>query len=63
MSEDTTTQSLWRTVPLFERFQNGEVIQRKGVIPDIEVYATMETIMEGKDEILEEAIRYINNLK
>jgi len=38
-------------------------VQRKGVIPDIEVYPTMESILEGKDEILEEAIRYLNNLK
>ena len=41
-------------------FPNVGEIQRKGVIPDIEVYPTMESIMEGKDEILEEAIRFIN---
>jgi C-terminal processing protease CtpA/Prc len=39
---------------------NGDVIQRQGVIPDIEVYPTIESIKEGKDEILEEAINYIN---
>jgi len=38
-------------------------VQRTGVIPDIEVYPTMESILEGKDEILEEAIKYLNNLK
>ena len=43
---------------------NGEIRgQGKGVIPDIEVYPTMESIMEGKDEILEEAIKYINSLR
>jgi hypothetical protein len=35
-------------------------IQRKGVIPDIEVYPDMQSIMEGKDEILEAAISYID---
>ena len=44
-------------------YPNGEEMQRKGIIPDIEVYPTMESIMEGKDEILEEAINYMNNLK
>ena len=44
-------------------YPNGELTQRKGIIPDIIVYPTMESIIEGKDEILEEAIRYINNLK
>ena len=44
-------------------YPDGEEIQRKGIIPDIEVYPTMESIMEAKDEILEEAIRYINSLK
>ena len=44
-------------------YVGGGGVQRKGVIPDIEVYPTMESIMEGKDEILEEAIRYINSLK
>ena len=43
--------------------RNGEVVQRKGVIPDIEVYPTMESIREGKDEILEQAINYLNSLK
>jgi C-terminal processing protease CtpA/Prc len=37
-------------------------IQRKGVIPDIEVYPDMQSIMAGKDEILEAAISYIENL-
>jgi hypothetical protein len=38
-------------------------IQRKGVIPDIEVYPDMQSILEGRDEILERAaISYINEL-
>jgi C-terminal processing protease CtpA/Prc len=37
-------------------------IQRKGVIPDIEVYPDMQSIIEGKDEILEAAISYIKEL-
>ena len=36
-------------------------LQRKGIIPDIEVYPTMESIKAGKDEVLEAAIEYINN--
>jgi hypothetical protein len=36
--------------------------QRKGVIPDIEVYPDMQSILNGKDEILERAISYINDL-
>jgi len=44
-------------------FPDGKQMQRIGIIPDIEVYPTMESILEGKDEILEEAIKYINNLK
>ncbi|MDR0574429.1 MAG: hypothetical protein LBG96_10450 [Tannerella sp.] len=33
--------------------------QRTGIIPDIEVYPTMESIKIGKDEILEAAIEYL----
>jgi len=36
-------------------------MQRTGVIPDIEVYPTMDDIMAGKDEVLEAAIRYLNS--
>jgi C-terminal processing protease CtpA/Prc len=39
---------------------DGTELQRKGIIPDIEVYPTLETIREGKDEILEAAIEYLN---
>jgi C-terminal processing protease CtpA/Prc len=36
--------------------------QRKGVIPDIEIYPDMQSIIEGEDEILEAAISYIKEL-
>ena len=36
-------------------------LQRKGIIPDLEVYPTVESIKDGKDEILDKAIEYINN--
>jgi C-terminal processing protease CtpA/Prc len=39
----------------------GKELQRKGFIPDIEVYPTMESIKAGKDEILERAISYLDN--
>jgi hypothetical protein len=41
-------------------YPDGEEMQRKGIIPDIEVYPTMESIKAGKDEILEAAIEYLN---
>jgi hypothetical protein len=39
---------------------DGTGFQRKGIIPDRKVYPTMESIQEGKDEILEAAIEYLN---
>ena len=36
-------------------------LQRKGIIPDIEAYPTIESIKDGKDEILDAAIKYLNN--
>ncbi len=42
-------------------FPNGEQTQRKGVIPDIEVYPTMDDIMAGRDEVFEAAITYLNS--
>ena len=50
----------WAMFSNFGEFSfDGTEYQRKGVIPDIEVYPTMESIKEGKDEILEAAIEYI----
>lgn len=61
-------QAMWITLPgndkavfssagLFSL--DGAELQRKGIVPDIEVYPTMETIKSGKDEILEAAIEYL----
>jgi|GEM_PF-2076015 Periplasmic protease len=54
-----------RTRTAFSNFAlfslDGTELQRKGIIPDIEVYPTMESIKAGKDEILEAAIEYLNN--
>jgi C-terminal processing protease CtpA/Prc len=40
---------------------DGTELQRKGIIPDIEVHPVLESIKAGKDEILEAAIEYLNN--
>ena len=40
---------------------DGTEYQRKGIIPDLVVYPTMESIRAGKDEIFEAAIEYITN--
>ena len=42
-------------------YPNGEQMQRIGIIPDIEVYPTMDDIMAGRDEVLEAAIKYLNS--
>lgn len=39
---------------------DGTETQRVGIIPDVEVRPTMAGIREGKDEILEKAIEWIN---
>jgi len=36
-------------------------MQRTGIIPDIEVYPTVDDIMAEKDEVLEAAIKYLNS--
>ncbi len=35
--------------------------QRIGILPDIEVYAGMESILAGRDEVLDAAIEYLEN--
>ena len=42
-------------------YPNGEQVQRTGIIPDIEVYPTMDDIMAGRDEVLEAAITFLNS--
>lgn len=44
-------------------YPDNRPTQRIGIIPDIEVRPTVEGIREGRDEVLEEAIRQINNAK
>jgi C-terminal processing protease CtpA/Prc len=40
-------------------YPNKKETQRIGIVPDIEVKQTIKGIQEGKDEVLEEAIRFI----
>jgi C-terminal processing protease CtpA/Prc len=42
---------------------NGQRTHGIGILPDIEVSPTIEGIREGKDEVLEKAIEYLNNQK
>ena len=37
--------------------------QRIGLTPDIEVYPTVEGIKEGRDELMEAAVEYIQEQK
>ena len=39
---------------------NGTETQRVGILPDIEMRPTIRGIKEGKDELLERAIEFIN---
>ena len=41
-------------------YPDGKESQRIGIVPDIEVKPTIKGIKEGKDEVLEKAIEYIN---
>ncbi|WP_242203412.1 S41 family peptidase [Aestuariivivens insulae] len=41
-------------------YPDGTETQRVGIIPDIEVKPTIKGIKEGRDEVLEKAIEYIN---
>ncbi len=41
-------------------YPNGKETQRIGIIPNIEVRPTIEGIRNGKDEVLEKAIAFIN---
>jgi C-terminal processing protease CtpA/Prc len=41
-------------------YPNKKETQRIGIVPDIEVKPTIKGIQEGKDEVLDEAIRFIN---
>ena len=41
-------------------FPNGRGVQRTGIIPDIEVKQTIKGVRNGRDELIEEAIKIIN---
>ena len=38
---------------------NGDQTQRIGITPDIEIHPTIEGIKEGRDELMEAAVAYI----
>ena len=44
-------------------YPDGRETQRIGIVPDIEVKPTIEGIRQGKDEVLDRAIEYINTWK
>lgn len=44
-------------------YPDGRETQRIGIIPDIEVKPTIQGIRDGKDEVLEKAIEYVNDSK
>jgi hypothetical protein len=41
-------------------YPDGRETQRVGIVPDIEVHPTIQGIREGRDELMEAAIEYIN---
>jgi C-terminal processing protease CtpA/Prc len=41
------------------RWPDGKQLQRVGLIPDIEVKPTASGVREGRDEILERALQYV----
>lgn len=41
-------------------YPDGKETQRIGIVPDVEVKPTIQGIREGKDEVLEKAVFYIN---
>jgi C-terminal processing protease CtpA/Prc len=41
------------------RFPDGKQLQRLGLIPDVEIKPTIKGIQQGRDEILDGAIRYL----
>lgn len=42
-------------------YPDGTPTQRVGIVPDIEVHPTIEGIREGRDELIEEALRQIGS--
>ena len=44
-------------------YPDGTETQRVGIIPDIEIYPTIDGVSKGKDELLEKAIELINEIE
>jgi C-terminal processing protease CtpA/Prc len=42
------------------KFPDGRQLQRIGLVPDIEVKPTIKGIRDGRDEVLDKAIQYLN---
>ncbi len=42
------------------RHADGRQLQRIGLVPDVEVHPTLKGIREGRDEVLEKALEYVN---
>jgi C-terminal processing protease CtpA/Prc len=42
-------------------FPNGKQLQKVGLIPDVQIKPTIKGIIEGKDEVLEKAVDFINH--
>ena len=42
---------------------DGEQVECVGIYPDIEVHPTIEGIKEGRDELMEAAVAYIQEQK
>ena len=42
------------------RFPDGRQLQRFGLMPDLGVAPTIQGIQEGRDEVLEKAIEFLN---
>jgi C-terminal processing protease CtpA/Prc len=45
------------------RWPDGKQLQRVGLVPDIAVKPTIDGIRQGRDEVLERAIKFINHQK
>ncbi|MBK6966527.1 MAG: hypothetical protein IPH20_22175 [Bacteroidales bacterium] len=44
------------------RYYDGRQLQKIGLVPDIQIKPTIKGIRNGKDEVLEKAIEYVNSI-
>lgn len=42
------------------RHADGRQLQRKGLVPDVEIAPTIQSVREGKDVVLDRAVQYLN---